>query len=632
MKSSSWQSSAICSLLLGVATVWVWARHGVDLFLPSLFIVSVVIDLYMKNNQDRRITNLQKVANDAVTGRLFARVTDVGLADETGILCRNFNQLLDKLEESSRNRFDERIQSDERISILQKTASDAAAGRLSARIIDVGTDDDTGILCRNINKLLEKLDTSSAHSPDARIMNLQKTVGEVAAGKLTGRITNIGLKDEIGILCWNINNMLDQIETSFREQETVFKMASQHKFFRNAQPTGLHGAYAKSLDATNRSLDIIENNKKAEEENRRVHRLAQEEIADLIAYAADGDFEKRLKTQDKEGFFLDLANNLNRLMGTIQDGLESVASVLKAISEGDLTKKIEQDFHGLFGSIKEDTNSTVDKLKDIVGQIKSSSEAVETAAREIAMGNQDLAERTSQQAGNLEQTSRSMEELSSTVKQNSENADKAKKLTGSANEVVNKGWEMVKNIADTMDDIQASSRKIGDIIGFIDSIAFQTNILALNAAVEAARAGEHGRGFAVVAAEVRNLAQRSANAAKEIKALIEESVGKVEKGADLVQQAGSNMEVVVNSFQNIVGAITEISLATKEQNTGIESVARAITSIDEVTQQNAALVEEAAAAAESLEEQADILVQSVGTFRLSSKRGMNIEMRTRMGA
>ncbi len=615
MKNLLWQSSAICSSLLGIGTVWVWARYGWDPLMPVLFLISIATTFLVKSKHDGRLASLRKTVSEAVIGRTANRIGHIGAMDEIGELCRDINKMLDRFE----SMVAEKNKTDEKIRILQKTVSEFAAGRTENRLSSIDETGEIGELSRDINEMLDRLESPDAENnrSDGRIRILQNIANEVAAGKLTGRITNIGKKDEVGQLCWNINNMLDQIEACFREQETVLRMASQHKFFRNAQTAGLHGVYASSLVATNQSKGTMEQNKKIEEETLRIHRLAQEEIAELIAYAADGDFEKRLETHGKEGFFLDLANNLNRLMGTIQNGLESVAQILKAISEGDLTKKIDQDFHGLFGSIKEDTNTTVEKLKDIVGQIKAASEAVETAAKEIASGNQDLAGRTSQQAGSLEQTSSSMEEISSAVRQNSENAVRAKELTGNANDVVKTGWEMMRNIASTMSDIQASSRKIEDIVGIIDSIAFQTNILALNAAVEAARAGEQGRGFAVVATEVRSLSQRSANAAKEIKALIEESVDKVEGGAGLVQQAENTMEEVVNLFKNVATLITEISVASREQSSGIELVAQAITSIDDATQQNAALVEEATAAAESLEEQAEILVQSVGTFKLS---------------
>jgi methyl-accepting chemotaxis protein len=344
---------------------------------------------------------------------------------------------------------------------------------------------------------------------------------------------------------------------------------------------------------------------------------AEQEINALVNAAGEGDFGKRIAVEGKAGFFRDVAVGLNQLSETTSRGLSDVARVLQRLASGDLTQKIEADYAGVFGQLKTDTNTTVDRLRDVVGQIKDATDAIDTAAKEIAAGNQDLSSRTEEQASSLEETASSMEELNATVKQNADNARQANELSHRSNEIAVRGGKMVKNVVHTMIGIQDSSKKIADIIGVIDSIAFQTNILALNAAVEAARAGEQGRGFAVVATEVRNLAQRSATAAKEIKELIAESVSKVEGGVKLVDEAGQTMDDVVASFQQVAGLVTEISNASREQSTGIEQVTNAVGQMDEVTQQNAALVEEAAAAAESLEEQARGLVQSVGIFKIA---------------
>jgi len=348
-------------------------------------------------------------------------------------------------------------------------------------------------------------------------------------------------------------------------------------------------------------------------------RAVNQQIEGLVTAAANGDFKARGDEAQFQFEFRAMVAGLNRLMEVSDTGLSEVSRILNALAKGDLTQTIEADYQGVFGQLKDDANTTVERLREVVGRIKEATEAINTAAQEIAAGNQDLSSRTEEQASSLEETASSMEELNATVRQNAENARQANELAKSSNEGVVKGGEVVKRVVVTMGEIQESSKKIADIIGVIDSIAFQTNILALNAAVEAARAGEQGRGFAVVATEVRNLAQRSATAAKEIKGLIAESVGKVESGAKLVGEAGSTMDEVVRSFQRVANLVTEITNASREQSSGIEQVTQAVSQMDEVTQQNAALVEEAAAAAESLEEQARGLVQAVGMFKLATR-------------
>jgi methyl-accepting chemotaxis protein len=293
-----------------------------------------------------------------------------------------------------------------------------------------------------------------------------------------------------------------------------------------------------------------------------------------------------------------------------------VQTVLGALSQGDLTQRMEGTYSGDFARMQSDANATVEQLTQIITQIKTATDTINVAAREIASGNTDLSARTEQQAASLEETASSMEELTSTVKQNAENAKQANQLAMGASDVARKGGQVVSEVVTTMSAINESSKKIVDIISVIDGIAFQTNILALNAAVEAARAGEQGRGFAVVAAEVRSLAQRSAGAAKEIKTLIGDSVEKVGNGAKLVDQAGKTMEEIVTSVKRVTDIMAEISAASQEQSQGIEQVNQTITQMDEVTQQNAALVEEASAAARSLEEQAGGLSQSVSQFKL----------------
>jgi methyl-accepting chemotaxis protein len=301
----------------------------------------------------------------------------------------------------------------------------------------------------------------------------------------------------------------------------------------------------------------------------------------------------------------------------LQAAVRQTQDVVSAAKENDLRHRVPLE--GKSGEIAElcgGVNSLLDTVSSVIGEVAEVSRTLSTAANEIATGNTDLSQRTEEQAASLEETAASMEELTNTVRQNAENAQQANKLASSASEVAVKGGSVVAEVVQTMDGITQASRKIADIIGVIDEIAFQTNILALNAAVEAARAGDQGRGFAVVAAEVRNLAQRSANAAKEIKGLISDSVSKVESGSKLVDTAGKTMEEIVQSVRRVTDIMAEISAASQEQRAGIEQVNTAVTQMDKVTQQNAALVEEAAAAAKSMEDQTASMAEMVSQFQI----------------
>ncbi len=308
------------------------------------------------------------------------------------------------------------------------------------------------------------------------------------------------------------------------------------------------------------------------------------------------------------------------LIRAISRPLEKAIQIAENVAAGDLTQKIEINSSNEFGQLLQALKKMNAGLVDIVGEVRIGTESIASASAQIAAGNLDLSNRTESQASSLEETASAMEEITSTVKQNADNARQANQLAETASQIASKGGIVVSDVVSTMSEINHSARKIADIIGVIDSIAFQTNILALNAAVEAARAGEQGRGFAVVATEVRSLAQRSAAAAKEIKALIDDSVDKVEQGNKQAAQAGSTMNEVVNSVQRVTDIMSEISAASREQSQGIEEVNQAITQMDETTQQNAALVEEAAAAAKSLQDQASHLEDLVNKFQIEDTR------------
>ena len=306
------------------------------------------------------------------------------------------------------------------------------------------------------------------------------------------------------------------------------------------------------------------------------------------------------------------------LTRSITRPLHTAVKVAENVAAGDLTTQIRVTSNDETGQLMQGLKNMNENLMKIVTEVRAGTNAIHSASGEIAAGNLDLSSRTEQQASSLEETASAMEQMTATVKQNADNARQANQLAAQASRVAVQGGEVVGEVVHTMEGINASSRKIVDIIAVIDGIAFQTNILALNAAVEAARAGEQGRGFAVVASEVRNLAQRSASAAKEIKVLIDDSVAKVDNGTQLVAKAGSTMAEVVSSVKSVTDIVGEIAIASNEQSTGIEEINKAITQMDEVTQQNAALVQEASSAAYSLNEQAERLSQAISIFKVSA--------------
>lgn len=309
---------------------------------------------------------------------------------------------------------------------------------------------------------------------------------------------------------------------------------------------------------------------------------------------------------------------------SITKPLHEAVKIAQTVAAGDLTSVIDAKYKDETGQLLQALKNMNSSLIRIVGEVRHSTEAIAIASTQIASGNMDLSSRTEEQASSLEETASSMEELTGTVRQNADNARQANQLALTASSVAIKGGDVVSQVVDTMGSINDSAKKIADIIGVIDGIAFQTNILALNAAVEAARAGEQGRGFAVVAAEVRNLAQRSAAAAKEIKNLIGDSVQKVDAGSRLVDDAGSTMQEVVASVRRVTDIMGEITAASQEQTTGIEQINQAVIQMDSVTQQNAALVEQAAAAAASLQHQAGSLAQVVGVFKLHHSDALHV--------
>lgn len=427
----------------------------------------------------------------------------------------------------------------------------------------------------------------------------------------------------------------------YKDSIQVFDKARKDygAFLLNAEEKALFETANKAWDAYLAEADRAVQLAKAGQHDEAVNAVlgtsktfdgVQEAIGALVKFNDDGaknDAAVAKEQFSKSGMFLAatlaVAAAVAAFLGlkianAITLPLNRAVTLAEAVAAGDLSRDVDSAGRDEIAKLTEALGTMVQKLRSIVSEVRNGVESVSTASTEIAVGNADLSQRTEEQAANLQQTAASMEQLTSTVRQNADNARAAAQLSATAREVAQRGGAVVGNVVSTMEAITESSKRISDIIGVIDGIAFQTNILALNAAVEAARAGEQGRGFAVVASEVRTLAQRSAQAAKEIKALIVQSVEKVDAGSALVDEAGKTMTDIVNQVQRVNDLVGEISSASHEQTQGIEQVGTAVSQLDQVTQQNAALVEESAAAAESMKHQAQKLAETVAVFNVGN--------------
>jgi methyl-accepting chemotaxis protein len=383
------------------------------------------------------------------------------------------------------------------------------------------------------------------------------------------------------------------------------------------------GQMLRGLEATQKELRerAMLEQRRAEEERLRAEsdRRALEEVKVVVAAVADGRLDQRLSTAGKSGFALQLAESLNRLIANVAGVVSGVGRLVESANAGDLGQRMPIDEHsGLERQIGTNINRLVAEMAGLVGRVKSAAAEVSRGAQEISDGNASLSQRTEDQASSLQETAASMEEMTSSVRQNADNSAQANQLAIEARSRAERGVEVVANAVQAMEGINRSSRKIADIIGVIDEIAFQTNLLALNAAVEAARAGEQGRGFAVVASEVRTLASRSAQAAKEIKGLIQESVTQVATGAQLVGDCGTTFGELAGAVKSVGSIIAEIAAASSEQASGIDQVGNAIAQMDELTQQNASLVAEAAAASRVLAEQSQGLTDTMSRYRVAA--------------
>lgn len=351
--------------------------------------------------------------------------------------------------------------------------------------------------------------------------------------------------------------------------------------------------------------------------DRTIQMNAEKEVAEIVHAAAAGDFSKRIVEADKAGFMLQMAQGLNNVLATSEQALGEIRRILKGLAEGDVSQTIEADFQGVFADLKNDTNLTIEQLRGIIARIREASDCINTAAHKISSSNENLLKRTSEQASSLEGTAVNIAKLAESVRQTTENAMQANSVAFEAYESAGRGGEVVAQAVANMKAITERNKEVGEITSLIDAIAFQTNLLALNAAIEAARAGEHGRGFSVVAGEVRALAQRAATAAKQIKDVINNTIGRVEEGAKLVESTGATITDLVSQVQRVTAIILSSASTNSEHSDSVQKVSETIAKIDQVTQQNAGLFAEVTATAQSLEEQAKALVSAVSVFTMA---------------
>ncbi len=434
--------------------------------------------------------------------------------------------------------------------------------------------------------------------------DIQSVVDSAREGDLSDRVSLEGKQGFYAKLSSGVNDLVEVSEKVIDDTVRVFGALAQGDLSQQIE-SDYKGSFDQLKQDANATIEKIKE-------------VIEGDIQSLVDAARAGDLSQRIDLSDKSGFFESLSSGINELVSTVDRVFVDVSDTMASMAEGDLTNPIDRAYQGSFDEVKQNINKSLQNLEQTVSRLRESGDLISTGSEEISAGNNNLSARTEQQASSLEETASSMEELTSTVSNNADNAQQANQLASSARQTAQTGGDVVAQAATAMDAIKDSSRKISEIISVIDEIAFQTNLLALNASVEAARAGEQGRGFAVVATEVRNLAGRSATAAKEIKELINDSVDKVDAGSSLVTQSGENLSDIVDSVKKVSDIVSEIAAASQEQTAGIGQVNQAVSSMDEVTQQNAALAEETSAAAASMTEKAQEMMQLMDFFTITS--------------
>jgi methyl-accepting chemotaxis protein len=553
-----------------------------------LLLIMLSIAWLLVNNLTRSIEQAVATAN-AITTKHFDRAVASKQTDETGQLINALFQMNTSLQQAAQMAAE----------LHQRSLADAEKAKLDA----IKAEEDT-----RVRQALDGASTCVTIANTQGIVIYSNQALQQLMQLLEIRIRTVLPQFEAGKI---LGQHMDLFPLDYVERTKQGDLVSC-----NVSIAGLHLRLQQS-SIRNNANELI--GYVTEWVNRTAEVEAEVEIANIVSAAKAGQFDVRANPIGRNGFLHRMSVELNDLLAVSEQSLGDISQVLQAIADGDLTKRVERQYQGTFEQLKNGCNQTAEKLSLMLTEIASASSQINQAASEISRGNSDLSGRTEQQASNLEETASSMEELTQTVRQNSDNACKASDLATAARTVAEHGGQMIQQVVTTMQLINQSAQQIADIISVMDGIAFQTNILALNAAVEAARAGEQGRGFSVVAAEVRSLAQRSANSAKDIKALISASVSRIHTGNQQVEQSGATMQQIVSSIRSVEQLMREIANASSEQTAGLDEINRAVTQMDDMTQQNAALVEEAAAAAESLLQQAEQLDLQVNRFALKQQ-------------
>lgn len=545
----------------------------------SICIVAIIAILFFALRVGEKIVapivELKNAMANIARTTTFSERLVVDRSDEIGESVESFNTLLQSIEAS--------------IIETNTVVTAMSQGDFSLRV----ESDFTGDLLALKNGV-----NDSAAAMGSSISEVNRVVDALATGDFNQKI-EVDLNGELGKLKDNVNSSIVSMQGAMQEINSVISAMSNGNFKYKASMS-LTGEYAKLVDQANTAMEVVNS--------------AVIEIDSVMSFVSVGQLDKRIE-KSLPGQLDQIKENINASLNAIASVFQATESALSAIADGTLHAKINDEFPGRFNNLKVSTNNTLDKLIEVVEEITSSASAVNVSASEILKGNSQLSDRTTEQSNNLDSTASSMDEITVTVKNTENNAVHANTIAKQAKEYAIKGGETVNNAIDAMQEINTASNKIADIISVIDAIAFQTNLLALNAAVEAARAGEQGRGFAVVASEVRNLAGRSANAAKEIKGLISDTEEKVKVGSHLVGQSGETLEQIIKEVENVDNIVGNISTAATEQSLGVQEVQIAVESIKSLTQQNTAMVEEGTAASENLQHKARTMMDLMGFFK-----------------